>query len=205
MRAPFLSRMVREESGATLIEFAFVAPIFCVLLLGAFDFGHTLYTQAVLQGTIQKAARDSSLEGNTGTTQQNAIDQHIEDAILLLDHRAEVTITRRYYKTFEEASEAKAEEFTDTNGNGSCDNNEPYTDANNNNVWDPDGGSSGQGGAKDLVVYTADVQYPRIVPLQGFIPGMKDTVNLRAQTVLANQPYGDQSSYGDPTVRNCTP
>lgn len=199
----YLRTIRRDERAATLVEFGFVAPIFCLLLIGALDIGHTLYMKSVLQGVVQKAARDSGLED--GTTQQSTIDTKIKDSVHDLMKNATVTITRRYYKSFEEASLAQAENFTDTNGNGTCDDSEPYEDANHNNVWDADGGNSGQGGARDRVVYTTDVSYPRLLPLNGFLPAYSDTVHLQAVTVLGNQPYGEQTQYAAAVVRNCTP
>ena len=113
-----------------------------------------------------------------------------------------MTFSRRYFKDFTKAAQATAEPFTDTNANGRCDAGEPYQDNNNNSVWDKDGGDSGQGGAKDNVVYTVSISYPRMFKF-GMI-GLPTTTNLTASTVLANQPYGDQSSYATPTQRNCT-
>lgn len=209
MRIPAsLHRIRRDERAATLIEFAFVAPVLCILLLGAFDVGHTLYMTSVLQGVVQKAARDSGLETSTETSTQTTIDQHIRESVLELNKDATVTITRRFYRTFEKAAAAQAETFVDTPApsefhDGVCNNNESYEDANNNGVWDADGGDAGQGGAKDRVVYTTNVSYPRLLPLHGFIPALSDTVRIRAVTVLENQPYSEQSQYSAPTVRNC--
>jgi len=190
-----------DERGATLIEFAFVAPAFCLLLVGAMDVGHTLYMRTILQGVVQKAARDSGL-GN-GPAQEVIIDQRVRDSIASLHSGANVDISRRFYRTFEDAAAAQAEVFTDTNGNGTCDAGEPYEDANNNSTWDEDGADAGQGGAKDAVLYTVDVSYPRIIPLEKFIPAYPDHVDVQAITVLENQPYGDQNQYGAMTVRNC--
>jgi len=190
-----------DERGATLIEFAFVAPTFCLMLVGAFDIGHTLYMRSILQGVVQKAARDSALEN--GPTSQNTIDTRVRDSVHSLNRNANVTITRRFYRSFSEAEAAQAEAFTDTNGNGTCDASEPYEDVNNNNVWDEDGADDGQGGAKDSVVYTVNVTYERIMPLSKIIPHYSDQVNVEAATVLSNQPYGDQNQYAAPTLRNC--
>tara|TARA_R110000782_G_scaffold78276_2_gene154880 strand:- start:25904 stop:26530 length:627 start_codon:yes stop_codon:yes gene_type:complete len=203
-RCSLLLRRAKDDArGATLVEFGFVAPIFCLLLVGVMDVGHTLYMRAVLQGVVQKAARDSGLENGSESTRQAEIDARIHDSVVKLHNGANVDITRRYYRTFEKASAATAESFTDTNANGTCDNGEPYQDDNNNNVWDSDGGDAGQGAAKDVVVYTADVSYPRIIPLQNFIPSYPDIVHVKAVTVMANQPFGEQSQYAAPTVRNC--
>lgn len=201
-----LSRLRSDERGATVVEFAIIAPVMGMLLLGAFDFAHSLYVRAVLQGIVQKTARDSTLEDSTEADAQTALDAKVKSQALALANNATITITRRYYRTFSQASAAKAEAFTDsTSGiykNGKCDNGEPYQDDNNNNVWDKDGGNAGQGGAKDATLYTVEMSYPRFFPIYNFIGGSK-TTKITAATVLKNQPYGDQGSYAAPTVRNC--
>ena len=118
-------------------------------------------------------------------------------------NNATVTITRRYYRTFTAAANATPEAWTDTNKNGRCDAGEPYQDDNRNNTWDADGGNGGQGGAKDAVLYTVTVSYARMFPIYNLIGG-SNTAKVTASTVLKNQPYGDQATYGASVVRNCT-
>jgi Flp pilus assembly protein TadG len=199
--APF-RRLGEDERGAALVEFAIVAPVMVLMLLGAFDIGHTLYARGVLQGVVQKVARDSTLETGTATEQQEKLDNRVRAQVSALANNAAIKITRRYYRTFTQAAAARREDFTDNNGDGTCDAGEPYEDANNNNIWDDDGADAGQGGAKDAVVYTVEVEYPRFFPIYNFIGG-SDTTTLTASTVLKNQPYGDQGSYGAPTQKNC--
>lgn len=189
-----------DQSGVTLVEFAFVAPVLFVLLMGTLDLGHQLYTRAVLAGEMQKAGRDSSLE--TGTAQATALDTKVRTAVQNVAQNATVSFTRNSFRDFSDASASEPENWTDTNADGTCNAGEPYEDANNNNVWDADGGNDGQGGAKDAVVYTATVSYPRLFPMAG-LAGLPDTVTLEATTVLRNQPYSDQDE-SDATVRNCT-
>ena len=195
--------LLRDQSGAALTEFGLILPVFAVLLMGAMDMGHSLYTRSVLEGAIQKAARDSGLESGTAATQQAVIDAFVKNQLRDLGIRnADVTITRRFYRTFTAASAAAGEPFTDTNANGACDSGEPYEDHNNNSVHDPDGADGGQGGAKDTVQYTVRVNYPRLFPMAGLI-GLPQRVQMEAITVMNNQPYGDQSAYSAMTVRNC--
>lgn len=202
------SALAKDARGATILEFGLILPVLCTLLLGAFDYGHSLYMQSVLQGAVQKAARDSTLESSTGTSAQNNIDNAIRNQLLRLNRTANISFSRRFYRTFSKAAAAQAEPFVDTNGNGTCDGpvgltpGEAYTDSNNNGVWDRDGGDAGQGGARDVVVYKVTVSYPRMFPLDRFIGG-NGTTTLSATTVLTNQPYGDQASYSTPTVRQC--
>jgi Flp pilus assembly protein TadG len=199
----------RSEDGATLTEFGLIAPVLFLLLIGAFEVGHTLYMQSVLEGAVQKAARDGTLETAAGTSDaaRDTIDNAVRSQILKLNNSANITITRRFYRSFTDASQAAAETFTDTASgpfaDGICNNNEPFDDKNNNGVRDVDGGDAvGAAGAKDDVVYTVTVSYPNIFPLQNLIGG-SGTTTLSASTVLANQPYGDQASYGEASVGHC--
>lgn len=194
--------LARNKAGATVIEFAIVAPVLCLTLLGAFDVAHTLYTRAALQGIVQKIARDSALESGSGSSAQNALDDKVRGQAKALANNAQVEVTRRFYRTFTDAAAARAEIWTDTNGNGTCDEEEPYEDANRNGAWDADGGDAGQGGAKDATLYTVAVTYPRLFPFYNVAGGSR-TTKITASTVLRNQPYSDQGSYGPMQVRNC--
>jgi len=197
--------LVRDTRGATVIEFAMIAPVMGVLLLGAFDLAHTLYMRAVLQGIVQKVGRDSSLESGLEAEEQAKIDAKVSLQAKALSNNANVAITRKWYRTFTNAAAAKFEPFTDTNGNGTCDGpqgatpGEPYEDTNGNGRWDSTGGNEGSGGAKDAMVYTVTVSYPRMFPIAKIIGG-STTTTVTASTVLRNQPYGDQAVS---TVRNC--
>jgi Flp pilus assembly protein TadG len=194
----------QDQRGAAITEFGLVIPIVCTMMLGAMDFSHTLYMQSVLQGAVQKAARDSALE--TGTSNQSTIDTKVETQVRRLFTNSTITITRRYYKTFSKAAAAQAETFVDSASgpfaDTKCNNSESYSDANNNSRFDRDGGDEGQGGAKDNVVYTVQVVYPRMFPLDKFIGG-SGTTTVKATTVLSNQPFGDQAQYAAPTTRQC--
>ena len=190
----------RDARGATIVEFAMVAPVMGLVLLGAFDVGHTLYMRSVLQGILQKAARDATLETGLVTANQNTLDDKVKLQVRALANNSTITFSRKYYRSFTNAAAAQFEPYTDSNGNGTCNGGEPYQDNNNNGSWDATGGNSGQGGAKDAVLYTVTVSYPRFFPIYNFVGGSNTTV-LTASTVLRNQPYGDQAV---PTVRNCT-
>lgn len=196
-------RLVEDQRGATVIEFALVAPIMILFLVGAFDIGHTLYMRVVLQGVVQRTARDSGLEDATNVARQTALDNNVRAQVMKLAGNAKVEFSRRFYRTFADASAKRPEVWTvDTNRNGICDAGEPFTDTNNNGVRDLDGGDEGQGGAKDRTIYTVRVSYPRMLPLNNFIGG-SNTTTITARTILENQPYTDQGSYGAATTGHC--
>lgn len=200
-----LQALRQDQRGTTILEFGLIAPALIVMLMGALDFGHTLYMQGVLQGAVQKAARDGSLQQSAGTDDaaRFAIDTMVRNQVKTLHKQASVTITRRFYRTFSDAAAASAEAFTDTDGDGICNNGEPFDDRNSNGVRDTDGADSvDHAGARDNVVYTVALSYPRMFPIDKLIGG-SGTTRLTATTVLANQPFGTQASYGAATVGHC--
>ncbi len=197
-----LRKLKSEQSGVTVTEFGLISPAIIVMLLGTMDAGHTLYMRTVVDGAIQEVARDSSLEDGQILAKQEAIDYRITEQIRNLHSHANVDISRRYYRNFTLAAAAEAEDFTDTNNNGTCDDGEPFIDANLNEVWDADGADEGQGQAKDVAIVTVTVTYDRLFPMADLI-GLPEQVTIGANTVLANQPWAEQQQYGAAQTRNC--
>lgn len=57
------SRAWQARDGAVLIEFAFVAPVFFVMVLGIFEFGRAMMVQTLLTSAAQQGARAGALNG----------------------------------------------------------------------------------------------------------------------------------------------
>lgn len=193
-----------NQDGASIMEFGLIAPIVMVMMLGTMDIGHSYFVRATLDGAMQNAARSSSLEGSATLTAQELVDLRVESSILALAPNATITSTRRYYKTFSEAALARAETVIEspTDADMKCDPGESFMDANDNGVWDADGGTDGQGGAKDIVIIKFKVSYPRLFPMAKLL-GLPANVELESNSILANQPYGEQTSFGPPVQTNC--
>ena len=192
-----------NEDGVSILEFALIAPVVMAMMLCTLDIGHSLFVRATLDGAVQDAARSSSLEGATSETQQDLIDERVASTIRELAPDAKVTVSRRYYKTFSTAALARAEDVIEQSpGNLKCDRGESFMDANGNGVWDADGGSDGQGGARDIVIITFKVSYPRLFPMAALL-GWSANVEMQSESILANQPYGDQTGFGKPVQVNC--
>ncbi len=56
-------RLAADQIGATVVEFALIAPVLVMTLLGLFDMAYSTYTSSVMQGAIANAARNSAIEG----------------------------------------------------------------------------------------------------------------------------------------------
>ena len=190
MSRRLLKRLAADTQGITIVEFAFIAPTLLVMMMATFDLGFRGYVASVLQGEVQKAARDSTLE--TGSASATALNTRVQSQVSKLVSNGTWTFSRKSYASFTRAG--AAENFTDTNGNGVRDAGECYQDENGNSNWDADVGLNGQGTSNDIVVYTASVAYPRLFPMYGLL-GWPSTETISATTTLRNQPYGTQSQY----------
>ena len=191
-----LLRLRDESRGAAAVEFAMVAPALLLTIMGIFDVGYNLYANAMVQGAIQHAARDSTIEG--ADLRLTQIDAAVSRAVHNVVPRATIAFSRKAYANFADVS--RPEDFTDSDANGLCNNGEPFEDANRNGTWDDDRSTNGQGGARDAMLYSVTVTYPRGFPMARLI-GLPDTVTTGAATVLRNQPYKLQDN--KPAVGSC--
>jgi Flp pilus assembly pilin Flp len=195
-RAP-VRHLGRDDRGATAVEFAVIAPALLMLILGLLDLSYNIYATSVLEGAIQEAGRNSTIEGAEG--RGLAIDNGVRERVVTIVPNAAIAFDRRAYIDYSDIG--RPETFNDLNGDGICNDGEPFEDVNGNGVWDSDRGRDDMGGARDAVLYTVTVAYPRAFPLMKLL-GFESTVTARARTVLRNQPYGQQNMAAE--VGYCT-
>lgn len=181
-------RVWREEGGATLIEFAFILPVLCLLLLGIFDLGYRSYASSVIQGALHDAARMATV-GNVNMTQIDArVRQRLSN---FAGDRATITIATE--STYDFASVRRPEKLLiDTTPVGSYNQGDCWEEVTGNSAYDTNRGVSGQGGADDIVRYEVTMTYPRIVPIARMF-GWSENETIVASTVLRNQPYAGRS------------
>nr|WP_281372452.1 TadE/TadG family type IV pilus assembly protein [Novosphingobium hassiacum] len=178
-----------DREGSTIVEFAFVMPIFMLVIIGCLDVGQMVYGIGVLDGAVEKAARDSTLE--TGDT--SIADGKVRDVIGEVLPGAIVSSTRESYYAFSDVG--RPERWNDANNDGNCSTGETYVDENGNGSWDSEIGESGNGGANDVVVYKVTVRYDPVfaIPL---VPLNWNTREISSTTVHRNQPFALQEGRG---------
>lgn len=190
------AHLARDDSGVSAVEFAMIAPVLVMTLMGLFDLSYNYYADTMIEGAVAKAARDSTIESYANNPA--ALDQSVERAVHRVVPSATLTFERSAYADYTDIGQA--EEFIDTNGDGSCNNGEPFEDGNGNGVWDTDRARGASSGARDAVLYEVAASYDRMFPMARLI-GWDDTVTVRATTVLRNQPFGLQER--TVSVGNC--
>jgi len=189
-RKSVLARLARDSKGATLLEFAFVAPAFLTLLFGVLNIGQMVYGKVLLAGAVAEAARSSTFE-TSNTTAADAKVKRVVDDIL-----PGVTIQSKRSSYYDFPDIARPEKWNDNKvKNGKCDGGETYTDENKNGQWDADIGKTGNGGANDVVVYTVEVTYKPLFTIP-FAPEKWNQTKLEASAVKKNQPFALQAEYG---------
>lgn len=199
-----LRRLRGDASGVTLVEFAFVGPVLILMVIGLFDIAHTQYSASMLNGAVQKAGRDLTLEGANSSKAE--IEERVREQVQsVIPSNADIEFEELSHFDFADIGEPETilgDDPVGTAGHGVCEaaKNERYIDANGNSRWDPNRGKAGIGGARDAVLYTVTVSYPRILPMYSLV-GLSDNVTIEASTVLRNQPFDEQDR--NTTERNC--
>jgi Flp pilus assembly protein TadG len=190
--AGLLRRFRAAREGATIVEFALVATPFIILVMGLLDLGFREYTNVMLQGALNEAARQVTVGGVTNAT----ITTFVQGRMATIVPQGNVVITPSSYADFT-GIQTMEPLTTDVNGNGALDPGDCYTDYNRDGTRDTNNGISGTGGSDDIVYYTATLTYPSFVPVQRLF-GFSTSETVTATTMLKNQPYASQGT--PPTV-----
>ncbi len=197
-RCAAVGRMLRDRRGVTAVEFGIVAPVMFLMLMGLGDLLYQVYAKEILAGAIQKAGRDSAIQG--GAQQASVIDGKVLTMIdkIMVNPTPSCAATpaastycskRLSYATF---AVVGPERFVDANANNVRDPGECYDDVNGNVQWDAEPGAAGQGGANDVTLYSMAITYPRLFPMARLM-GWSANQTITAQTLIKNQPYATQS------------
>lgn len=208
----YFSGILRHNEGATAVEYALIAPVLLLLLMGTLEFNLIMYASAVLEGATNYAARlaktgytnssaTSPCSTTTGTAQSEL--QYItfvtQGRVNGLMNPCNITTSSKYYGEYGYIGQAEPYCIPSTGicyGYGSGNGNGPgyvpgdtYTDINGNGQWDADIGLAGLGGPGDIVVYTVSYPWPIMTPIMKKFFGNSGTITLTSSAVVKNEPY----------------
>lgn len=182
-----LGRIARNRRGASVVEFALIALPAIGVMCGLFDLGYRQYVATQLQDALDRAARRVTIGTGTTAAQLTAM---VGESVKAIARNADVVVVPTSYGNFQQV--AKPEPITtDKPPLGAYNAGDCFLDINGNGVWDADSARAGTGGSDDVVLYTATVTYPEIVPMSRLMGGNAVT-KLTATTMLKNQPYASQ-------------
>lgn len=70
-------RRSHDRRGTALVEFAMVAPVFFLFMVGAIEFGRAIMVQEVLTDASREGARVGILDGSQTTDVDNAVNAYL--------------------------------------------------------------------------------------------------------------------------------
>ena len=187
-KASILSGFQRDESGATLAEFALIMPVITLLFLGIFELGAIMLTNSLMEGAMREASRYGITGRNDATVSREAfIRQIVDEQTLGFVDMDQATFDTLVYPDF--GSVGEGEPYIDGNGDGDYDAGETYTDENGNGAWDADIGEAGAGQADDVVLYRVTYDWPIMTPVLSSLIGDEGSFPLVASVAVRNEPY----------------
>jgi len=80
----------KKRQGAAVVEFAFVAPVFILLIFGMIEFGRMVMVQQVITNASREGARRAVLDGATHTEVQSVVTDYLAGSAV---NGGDVTVT----------------------------------------------------------------------------------------------------------------
>jgi len=182
-----MRNIIRNNDGNTIIEFAVVAPMLFLLLMGIIEFGLIYFTNSAMEGATNIGSRIGKTGFTTGGVNREA---YIRSEINRLSggflNSSKLKISILSYSSFSNIgqpepciSPPKAPcpgrpgiNFTDINGNG---------------TWDIDQGSANAGGAGAIVLYSSTYPWSLFTPLISSFLGRGGIYTITATTAVRNE------------------
>lgn len=191
MRTPLpksLKRLGRGEDGIAALEFAFIAPVLLLLVMGTIELGLILTAQMMMESATYTASRlGKTGQGVRDSTQAARIKAEIARVGGVIMDPKKIIVTSTFYKEFDQVE--KPEPFNDANKNGKRDSGESFTDWNGNAKWDAMSGDAGYGDEQQVAVYTSSYSWTLFTPIVSSVIGTNGKVNITARTIVRNEPY----------------
>lgn len=187
-RAPLIMRLLRDEQGAAVIEFAFIGLILFTILFGLLEFSLIVISRNVMENAVLDASRNG-LTGYTpgGSSREALIASIISRNSLLMSDPARLRVESLVYPELDDVGQP--EPYNDVNDNGVYDDGDTFTDINGNGQWDSDRGRAGLGGANEVVLYIITYDWEILTPLMGQLMGEDGIVSLRTSMLVRNEPF----------------
>ncbi len=96
---PLRRRLGRDESGATITEFALVIPVVLTIIIGMIETGLLLTAQGVLDGAVSSAARFGSINA-TGSLPDDVIRTRVAEQTVAFIDVDRINVSARAYSSF---------------------------------------------------------------------------------------------------------
>lgn len=201
-----LRNFIRNTSGASIIEFAIVAPVFFLLIMGIIEYGLFMFHKVAIESITMQVGREASLNSSSGySTCNGGSDRYAyircyvreKSSGLINNEQVEVSInavanggTRSYDICLTDPPSSPP----------TCPVTFGYEDVNRNGVYDPPATANNPGGAGELIEVRVSYPWHVLVPFMSQIIGSMQpskngeprtrsgVVMITSSTVFRNEP-----------------
>ncbi len=184
-----LGRLRRNREGAAAAEFALIAPMVVLVIVGIAEIGTTLFVGALMEGAVREASR-YGITGQGGAGRMQTVRDIIDDTTLGLVDIDVADISTKIYNDFD--SIGHGEPYTDDSpANGAFDPGEAFVDVNGNGQWDTDQGKDGVGDPGEVVVYNIAYDLPLLTGMLTQHFGSAGLIKVKSRIAVRNEPFHD--------------
>ncbi len=200
-------QLLSHEEGASIIEFALVAPIFFFLIFLITELGLLVFTQIALESATMQVSRSASIGGSSGGCDRACtIKALVQQKTLGLINSQNVVVEMNTLAAGGVSTAAQPEycltagQVVTPNADGTCPGGGVcINDANNNGKCDSAAAMS-VGNAGDLVEIRVSYPWKMMIPFldsvtfgqqgrSGTLYGANGVVTLSSSTVIKNEPF----------------
>jgi hypothetical protein len=190
-RIPQRGTLLGSSSGAAMIEFALLLPVFCLIVMGTMEVGYKIYAVSVSNGAIREAARMAS----TGEFNGAQIDAEVKKRIQAFRSDANIVIVKKAYSDFTGVGLPEPVTSGSIESGTYC-----FQDVNKNGSRDDDQGTSGLGGAEDIIYYEVATSYPTLFKFNEKVLKFPSINTVKLNTIVSNEPFAAVVRTTPPTV-----
>lgn len=189
-----MKRLVRSHRGATTVEFALISMPLLMMIMGGIEFGVQMFARARLEGVLRQAARMATTgDADNGDDGEN-IDAYVRKSLQVYG-KTDVDIQKLHYQSFDQVRQPEKVTSGAPPKAPYC-----WTDINGNQNWDQDPGSTGLGGADDIIDYKVKVTYDALFPFVTKAVTQTSRLSVSSEATLRNEPFaGDTGA----TTKTC--
>jgi hypothetical protein len=180
-----------SSAGTAMIEFALLLPVFCLIVMGTMEVGYKIYAVSVSNGAIREAARMASTGEFTGVQ----IDAEVKKRIQSFRSDANIVIVKKAYSDFTGVGLPEPVTSGSIESGTYC-----FQDVNKNGSRDDDLGTSGLGGAEDIIYYEVATSYPTLFKFNEKVLKFPSINTVKLNTIVSNEPFAAVVRTPPPTV-----
>lgn len=181
------SRLRRCKRGATAVEFAFVFPLFLLIVLGLFELGLMAYTSVALESMVTYAGRQATIGNLTGTgTHSEQVKAMIESDVKNLIGGENATISANVLSVTQVGGFSEPDYCNDPPGYPPTCPSGNFVDLNNDGEYTS---QNNFGGSEEVVQIRVALPWRANFDFVKDIFGEDGMAVLEASTIVKNEPF----------------